>query len=40
MTFWQLNACVDGYQAAHGEQKAEPPSDEEYDEALRRNGFL
>jgi hypothetical protein len=39
MTFWQFNACVDGYAAAHGEHKAEAPSDDEYAEALRRNGF-
>jgi hypothetical protein len=40
MTFWQFNACLDGYNAVHGDHKPEPPTDEEYADALRRNGFL
>jgi hypothetical protein len=32
MSFWQLNACVDGFNAANGATpKVEPPSDEEFE---------
>jgi len=37
MTLWQFAAAVDGWNRTHGgEEKPEPPTDEEFDEMLRR----
>jgi hypothetical protein len=38
MSFWQLGACVDGYNEAHGgELHFQPMSDEEFDELVKRH---
>jgi hypothetical protein len=34
MSLWEFTACVDGWNRAHGDNKPEPPSDEEYDALL------
>lgn len=35
MTTWELSACVDGWNAAHGpEETPEPPSDADFDRLL------
>lgn len=34
MTMWQFAACVEGYNRAHGDNKPQPPSEEEFDTAL------
>lgn len=40
MTMWELAACADGYNRAHGpEEKPEPPTPEEF-EALKRQAGL
>jgi hypothetical protein len=37
MSFWQLNACVDGVNEANsGGPKIEPPSDEEFEAMQQR----
>jgi hypothetical protein len=35
MTPFEFIACLDGWNRAHGGKKIEPPSEEEYDEAIR-----
>lgn len=35
MTPWEFIACVERWNVHHGENKPAPPSDEEYDEAMR-----
>jgi hypothetical protein len=38
MSFWQLGACVDGYNEAHGgELSFQPMSNEEFDELVKRH---
>lgn len=40
MSFWQLGACVDGYNSANGGgEKIEPPSDAEFEQMLRNHGL-
>lgn len=35
MSVWEFAACVDGWNKAHGDNKPEPPTEEEFDEILR-----
>lgn len=38
MTSWELAACVDGYNMAHGgEQEPEAPTTEEYEDMIARH---
>lgn len=37
MTPWELVACIEGWNRHHGENKPAPPTDEEFDEALRKS---
>lgn len=40
MSFWQLSACVDGFNAANGiEAKAGPMSNQEFDDLLKEHGI-
>lgn len=38
MTLWQFSACAEGYRAAHSPPvKLPPPSEEKFDEMVRRH---
>jgi hypothetical protein len=37
MTLWELAACVDGYNAAHGDPDPEPMSSDEFDDMVSRH---
>lgn len=36
MSPWEFAVCVDGHNRAHGDHKPAPPTDEEFDEAIRQ----
>jgi hypothetical protein len=36
MSMWEFAAAVAGWNRAHGDNKTRPPTDEEFDEAVRR----
>lgn len=41
MTMWELAACVDGYNRAHGpDQMPEPPTADEFAQLKRNAGLL
>lgn len=41
MTMWELAACIDGYNAAHGgESEPEPMSSDEFDDMVERHREL
>jgi hypothetical protein len=40
MSLWELAACVDGWNKAHGDQKVEPPTPEEFDAVKREHGLI
>lgn len=40
MTMWELAACVDGYNRAHGPEQAPPaPTDAEFEQLKRQAGY-
>jgi hypothetical protein len=38
MSLWELAACVDGWNKAHGDNKPAPPSAEEHEANKRLHG--
>lgn len=38
MSLWQLSACVDGWNRAHGDGKPEAPTDAEFEAMKRLHG--
>lgn len=36
MSVWEFGALVQGYNRAHSENKPEPPSEDEFDQAVSR----
>lgn len=38
MSLWEFTACVDGWNRAHGDGKPPPPTEDEFEAALRKAG--
>lgn len=36
MSVWEFVACVKGWNKSHGVEKPDPPSEEEFDQAISR----
>lgn len=36
MSMWEFIACVEGWNKAHGSSKPAPPSEDEFDDSMKR----